>query len=79
MHWSRRQTLYAVLAVLEDLKKRPEVYATPRPLGRAFDTVPDMPPGCDLGALLDELCRLKLFAIVEGSQPKAVESGRSDQ
>jgi hypothetical protein len=59
----RKRLLYAVLAVVEDVKDRPELYATPRPLGRAFATVPNMPQGYDLGALLDELCRLKLFAI----------------
>jgi hypothetical protein len=48
---------------MQHVGENPADYVEPRPLGRAFASVPNMPPGYDCGALTDELERLKLFVV----------------
>lgn len=59
----RKQELSDFMALLQHVALDPVAYAEPRPLSRAFDAVPAMLLACDVGALLDELARLRLFVV----------------
>jgi hypothetical protein len=63
MKAARKRELSALMTVLQHVAKDPAAYDEPRPLSRAFATVPDMPPSYDVGALIDELARLRLFVV----------------
>jgi predicted HicB family RNase H-like nuclease len=60
---NRLREVRAVLAVMDHVGRNPAAYAEPQPLARAFDTIRDMPPSYDKGALITELERLKLFVV----------------
>jgi hypothetical protein len=76
----RKRELSALMAVLQHVAKDPAAFAEPLPLSRAFASVPDMPPSYDVGALIEELARLRLFAIEhsdDGATLVPAESARA--
>jgi hypothetical protein len=56
---ARSRLAKAIVAVVQHVARNPALYVGPRP----FESIHDMPPDDNAGALLDELIKLKIFAV----------------
>jgi hypothetical protein len=60
---NRLRELRALVAVMQHVGQNPAEYAEPRPVAKAFTSINGMPPRYDVGALIYELVKLKLFVV----------------